>query len=145
MFGSFRGKLKLVEASHVIQDALRATCAFNEELDTKDLSSKLVANLYCTKPELFDGKMGPRPHVVATAASALAQGLTHRPQGFSENADLRMFSALGKLLTSASAHSDQYKFGGYDVPMLKIAEQAFWKHEERTRDATDKVLGSFGL
>lgn len=145
MFGKLKSMTKLSEASGIVEDAIRRTSPFGPEFDVKTLSSRLVAMLYSTKPDLFDGKMGQRPHPLATAAASLAQGLKQRPQGFSEDVDASMFLALGSLLQSASANSQTYRFGGYDVPLLKVSEQSYWEHEAKTREATDKIVGSLGL
>lgn len=145
MFGKIKTTMTLTEAGKILQEAFNRTSPFPPDFDAKTLGMRLVAILYGTKPELFDGKMGPRPHPLATAAAALAQGLSHRPQGFDAGVDLPMAIALGALLQSASANSPNYKFGGYDVRLLKMAEQTYWEHEAKTRDATDRMVGSFGL
>lgn len=145
MFGKFKSMMKLSDASNVIKDALRNVSVGNPNFDVEALASRLVAMLYSTKPDLFDGKMGQRPHSLATAAAALAQGLRERPQGFDEDIDASIFLALGSLLMSASANSKTYKFAGYDVPMLKIAEGVYFEHEELRRGRTDKIVGSLGL
>lgn len=145
MFGKIKSMMQLSGASSIVKDALKNVSIGTPDFDIETLSSRLVAMLYSTKPDLFDGKMGPRPHSLATAAAALAQGLRERPQGFDEDIDPSMFLALGSLLMNASANSKTYKFGGYDVPLLKIAEEVYLEHEQRTRDATDKIVGSLGL
>lgn len=145
MFGKFKSMMKLSDASNVVKDALRNVSVGSPNFDVEALASRLVAMLYSTKPDLFDGKMGKRPHSVATAAAALAQGLRERPEGFDDDIDPPMFLALGSLLMSAAANSKAYEFGGYDVPLLKIAEDVYLEHEQRTRSATDKIVGSLGL
>lgn len=136
---------KLSEAGGIVEDAIRRTSPFGLDFDVKILSSRLVAMLYSTKPDLFDGKMGQRPHPLATAAAALAQGLQSRPSGFSGEVDAPMFLALGNLLQSATVHSQTYRFGGYDVPLLKVSEQSYWAYEANAREATDKIVGTLGL
>lgn len=145
MFGKFKSVMKLSAASNIIKEALRDVSVGTPNFDVETLASRLVAVLYSTKPDLFDGKMGQLPHPLATAAAALAQGLQERPQGFDEGVDASMFLALGSLLMSASANSKAYKFGGYDVPLLKLAEGVYLKHEEMIRPDTDKIIGSLGL
>lgn len=145
MFGKPKSMAKLTEAGGIIEDAIRRTSPSGPEFDVKTLSIRLVAMLYSTKPDLFDGKMGQRPHPLATAAASLAQGLRQRPQGFCQDVDAYMFLALGSLLQSASANSQTYRFGGYDVPLLKVSEESYWEHEAKTREATDRIVGSLGL
>lgn len=144
MFGRFKSMFKVSEAGNIVKEALRATSVGAPGFDVDALAIRLVSMVYASKPDLFDGKIGQRPHAVATAAAALAQGLKTRPEGFSEAVDHSMFLALGSILLSVSTHSQKYGLGGYDVPMLKVAEQAYFEHEQRTREATDKVLGSLG-
>lgn len=145
MFGRFKSMFKVSEAGNIVKDAIRATAVGTPEFDVDTLATRLVSMVYASKPDLFDGKMGQRPHPVATAAAALAQGLKTRPEGFGDAVDQPMFLALGSILLSVSTHSQTYGLGGYDVPMLKVAEQAYWEHDEKTRYATDKILGSLGL
>lgn len=145
MFGKFKTTLKLSESSNVVKEALRNVSIGTADFDVETLSSRLVAMLYSTKPELFDGKMGKRPHPVPTAAAALAQGLRERPAGFSDNIDASMFLALGSLLLSASVNSKTYGFTGYDVPLLKKGEEVYLEYEELHRSSTDRIVGSLGL
>lgn len=145
MFGQITTAMRMSQASSTVREVLASTAIGPEDLDIKDLSSKLVVRLYASQIEVFDGKRQKRPHQLATAAAALGQGLDVMPDGYDDDAQLRVFIALGKLLMSASTHSSTYKFGGYDVPLLKMAERSYWQHEERTREATDRMVGSLGL
>ena len=145
MFGKFQGMLKLNASSNVVKEALRNTSIGSAEFDVETLASRLVAMLYSTKPELFDGKMGKRPHSVPTAVASLAQGLRERPAGFNESIDASMFLALGSLLLSASANSKAYGFSNYDVPLLKLGEEVYLEYEGQHRSRTDKIVGSLGL
>ncbi|MGE8226152.1 MAG: hypothetical protein ACN6RK_10220 [Stenotrophomonas sp.] len=67
---------KKSEAALVVQNYLEA----QELLDYSDTSWGLFANelvqwTWKSRPELFDGRKGPRPHKVAIAAMSLAAGL----------------------------------------------------------------------
>lgn len=108
MFEKLKSMLKLSRASNVVEEALRNVTIGTADFDVGTLASRLVAMLYSTKPALFEGKMGKRPHPVPTAAAALAQGLRERPVGFDDDIDASMFLALGSLLLSASANSKTY-------------------------------------
>lgn len=145
MFGQITTAMRMSQASQLVREMLASTAIGPEDLNLKDLSSKLVVRLYAGQIAVFEGKGQKRPHQLATAAAALGQGLDAMPDGYGHDAQLRVFIALGKLLMSASTHSSTYKFGGYDVPLLKMAERSYWQHEERTREATDQMVGSLGL
>ena len=145
MFNKFRNVFTLTTYSNVVKEALRNVTIGTSEFDVSTLATRLVAMLYTTKKELFDGKMGKRPHAVAGAAAALAQGLRERPRGFDDIVDPSMFLALGSLLLSASSNSKAYAFTNYDVPLLKIAEQVYLEYEEAHRSQTDAILGSLGM
>lgn len=145
MFGQITTAMRMSQASSTVREVLASTAIGPEDLDIKDLASKLVVRLYASQIEVFDGKGQKRPHQLSTAAAALGGGLNAMPDGYGDDAQLRVFIALGKVLMSASTHSSTYKFGGYDVPLLKMAERSYWQHEERTRQAANQMVGWLGL
>ncbi len=145
MFGKLKSMGNLAKAGQIIEEVIVKMSPFGTDFDVKALARRLTAIAYSSRPELFEGKIGYLPNPIVVAAVALAQGLSERPAGYNEDIDAPMFLALGNLLMSAQAHSQTYRFKGFDIPMLKVAEKAYWEHEAKTRDDVDKMVGSLGL
>lgn len=118
MFGKFKSMLMLSESSFVLKEAILSITIGTPNFDIDTLSTRVVSTLYNSKHELFDGKMGKRPHAISTAAAALAQGIRERPAAFSDEIDASMALALGQLLLSASAHSSTYGFSNNYINLL---------------------------
>ncbi len=113
--------------------------------DPATIATRLVAISYNTKPDLFDGKLGPRPHAISTAAVALADGLTYDGYEFDHSSKQCVFLALGNVLIDASANSRKYGLKPIDLKLLTLAEDAYWKHEQEARPRVDAVLSPLGL
>jgi hypothetical protein len=145
MFGRLTSMYKLSEASGIVKEVLLSLPLPMLPFDADALSTKLVAVTYNTKPDLFDGKLGKRPHRVATAAVALAEGLSYEGYEFARTARQVVFLALGNILLSATANASRYGFTQIDMHMIRLAQAAYLDHEEKTREATTAVVGSLGL
>ncbi len=146
MFGRLKARKRLAETRNLIEDALKEVRFLGSGSDPDKLATKLTMMLSTGRPDFYDGSPGKNaPHVVAGAAAALAVGLASEAEKFDEDTLSQMHLALGNLLLSASTHSATYGFRGYDVPLLKVAEQTYLEREQRTRAATDAIVSTLGL
>ena len=145
MIGRLRTIYKLSAATGIAKRALRFLPI--APFDVEMTAPKLIARVYASKPDLFDGSKGPRPHPISTAAVALAQALDDDDLDFEfpSSAQNHLFLALGNLLLDASRNSSRYGLHGGDVRMIRVAEGVYLAHEQRTRPVTDAIVGSLGL
>ena len=145
MLGRILTMYKLSNATQIVKAALRFMPM--TPFDVEVVAPKLVANVYASKRELFDGSVGPRPHAISTAAIALAQGVEDRDfdSEFPKTALNHVFLALGNVLLDVSRNSVTYGLRDLDVRMIRIAEGVYLAHEEQTREKREAVVGSLSL
>ncbi len=102
-----------------------------------------VAWVWDRRPDIFEGKLGKRPHKMSIAAFALACALHDFKDD--DDAEQTILLALGAVLIELGNNSPFYDLGGVDRWMIEKANQAYERVEEKRRPATDAILGSLGL
>lgn len=133
MFGAIKVTLQLSAAAVVVQNLLerwQRTGLF--DLDPKALSSKLVARAYGQDEGQFNGKKGPRPHKIAIAALAFAQGMRDYDRSSDEYSACHL--SIGSILLEMEANGDNYPLTGKDRLFLELAAR-----EYANRDPVNEV------
>ncbi|CAM5421493.1 hypothetical protein [Sphingobium scionense] len=124
MFGAIKVTLQLSAAAVVVQNLLERwqhTGLF--DLDPKALSSKLVARAYGQDEGQFNGKKGPRPHKIAVAALAFAQGM--RDYDLSSDEYNACHLSIGSILMEIEANGHNYPLTGKDRLFLELAAREY--------------------
>jgi hypothetical protein len=125
---------KKSEASLVVRDLLAhqvkaGYCSFDPEL----VSRKLIEMVWKTKPDIFAGKFGQRPHKLAVAAFALALGARLFDEGNPNRAALVI--ALGNLLSELEVNGRLYPLNSLDHVLLETAVATFKVATDNIPDA----------
>lgn len=85
-------------------------------------ASQLVASVWDEMPDIFEGKVAPKPHKLSTAAISLASGFfiyeNNRPMRVS------LFWALGEIMREIEANAEAYNFHPLDEQLLRTANKA---------------------
>lgn len=92
------------------------------------LANHLVAHVWAQKPDLFEGKTGPKPHKVAVAAIALANGMDLHASN--EALQISCLIALGEVLKELSYNGHHYPFHHVDHQLLNASVEVFAEKSE---------------
>ena len=93
--------------------------------DPRTLASQLVTQVWAQKPELFEGRIGPKPHQVAIAAIALAAGTRREAYGNNEALRSSYAFALGLILDEVASNAHAYPLHQVDHQLLDAAAATF--------------------
>ena len=117
IFGSIKSVYKKSEAAVVAENLLVMQANSGVlELDPGKLASDLVEAVWNTKPDVFDGKFGQRPHKIIVAASALAHGIeAFDADDFNRNA---LILSLGTILSEMEKNRRLYPLNSLDHQLL---------------------------
>lgn len=124
LFSGIRNIYKKSEASVVIWNLLEHQAnvgLFNQ--DPAKLANKLVQNAFESKPDIFGGRFGQRPHKLAVAAFALANGIELFHDG-----DLNRHAiilSLGYILSELEINGRLYPFNSLDHVLLESSMSIF--------------------
>lgn len=142
MLGWIKNTARKSEAAVLVQQALDHHILMGmKPFDTDKVSNALVALVWDRKPDLFEGKMGKRPHKMSVAAIALATGLHEFEDG--GVAQKTILLALGAVLMEIANNGRFYDLGGADQWMIDRADQAYGEISEKLQPSQDAVIGSF--
>lgn len=131
LFKRMKNTFKQSEAAVVVQNLLERqqhNGMFNA--DAAKTATALVGAVWEQKPSLFDGSFGQRPHKLAVAAAALANGVFNLGESNSNRAGVGM--ALGELLAEVDMNGRLYGLNDIDHELLEMALDTF---EELLDDA----------
>lgn len=128
MFGSLRTAMRLSLASVVVQNLLEEWHRTGlYDFDPKALSSKLVARAYAQDEAQFNGKKGPKPHRIAVAAVALAQGMRDYDQSSDEHS--ACYLSIGSIMLDMERNGQNYPLTGKDRQFLSLAMLEYENHD----------------
>jgi hypothetical protein len=85
------------------------------------LADQLVTQVWATKPDIFEGKIGPKPHKVSVAAIALASATHRAAQRGNEIQCGTYMLGLGLLLDDIARAAKKYRFHDVDLQLLDAA------------------------
>lgn len=130
LFDWVRNTWRKSKAAVVVQNLLEFQVQNGlSDLDPAKTANKLVGAVWDSKPDLFSGKFGQRPHKISVAAAALVQGLHEYPSGNPENGPIVL--ALGMLLQEVAVNGRLYPFNSLDGTLLEAAFAAHALSSER--------------
>lgn len=121
LFSSIKNTYKKSEAAVVVQKLLEHKANGGWfDLDPAGLANKLVTQVWESKPDVFEGKFGQRPHKITVAASALANGILLLEDD-DEN-KLVLVLSLGNIISELEVNGRLYPLNSLDHQLLEIAK-----------------------
>lgn len=85
------------------------------------LADQLVTNVWARKPDLFEGKIGPKPHKASVAAIALASATHRAAQRCDDTLCSTYMLGLSLLLDEIGKTARSYRFHDVDHQLLDAA------------------------
>lgn len=144
LFSGIKNTYKKSEAAAVVQVFLEHQAnAGMLDLDPARLANKLVAMIWDSKPDVFSGKFGQRPHKISVAACAIANGLELFADG-NMNRNALMFS-LGNILSEIETNGRLYPLNSLDHQLLETSMYIFAEitkefSEFHSPDSVDDII-----
>lgn len=135
MFNGLTNSYKKAEAAVVIQNLLAHQASVGTfHSDPVKSASTLVEATWRSKPDLFEGKFGRRPHKLAIAAAALAFGVANGSKDH-QNRD-GFVLALGATLSEYEINASLYSLNNVDKALFDDAIAVFTQliEEERRKN-----------
>lgn len=124
IFSSIKSTFKKSEAAALTQKLLEQQVRNGLlDLDPATLSNKLVEQIWITKPDIFNGKFGQRPHKISVAASALAKGTEFLDEDDTNRNAIML--ALGMLIQECEVNGRLYPLNSLDFALLEQASNTF--------------------
>jgi len=124
LFSGIKSTYKKSEAAVVVQNLLEHQARVGLfDLDPAKSATTFTQLVWDSKPDVFNGKFGQRPHKIVVAASALANAT----QLFDRN-DLNgdaVVISLGNILSEIEANGRLYPFNSLDDQLLEGAVATF--------------------
>lgn len=142
LLGLVTTRYRMSQAAVVIQKLLelQARQGFLEG-NPASLANELVHKVWTHRPDVFDGTYGHRPHKLASAALALANGLVvHRDNYFLKNS---LLISLAEILKEVDINRRAYVFSSLDTQLLEVSLKEFFKENERM-SSDGSLLSSLG-
>jgi hypothetical protein len=124
LFSGIKSTYKKSEAAVVVQNLLEHQANVGLfDLDPAKLANKLVEIVWDSKPDVFDGKFGQRPHKITVAASALANGIELFDDGdLNRNA---LVLSLGNILSELETNGRLYPLNSLDHQLIEASMSIF--------------------
>lgn len=130
LFSGVKNLYKKSEAAVVVQNLLEHQVSIGLfDQDPARFANQLVQRAWDSKPDVFAGNFGQRPHKISAAAFALALGYK-----FMSEADLNrsaLIISLGIILSDLQKNARLYPFNGVDEVLL---EKAFAVYQEAAEE-----------
>jgi hypothetical protein len=126
LFGSIKNTYQKSVAAVVIQNLLEHKVKANIfDLDPASIANKLVTEVWDQKPDIYSGKFDQRPHKLAVAAAALANGIH-----LFEEDDVNRYAlilSLGSILSEVEVNGRLYPFNSLDRLLLQEAQAEYYE------------------
>lgn len=124
LFSGIKSTYKKSEAAVVVQNLLEHQARVGLfDLDPAKAANKFIELVWESKPDIFDGKFGQRPHKIAVAASALANATQLFDSGdLNGNA---VVMSLGNILSEIETNGRLYPLNSLDHQLLEGAVTVF--------------------
>jgi len=124
MLSTIISRYKLSQSAVVVENLLRVHAKGTASGQAPaQVANKLVQMVADTRPGLFAGVEGKRPHKLATAAAALAWGLRHMGEYPSDQRAMAV--SLGEILLEITGKPQEYSFSGNDRTLFRVAEEQY--------------------
>ena len=129
LFNGIKNTYKKSEAAVVVQNLLEHQASFGLfDHDPARFANQLVQRAWDSKPDIFAGKFGQRPHKLSTAAIALALG--YRLMSESDRNRDALLISLGIILADLKKNAMLYPFNGVDEHLLERAVAVYQEAAE---------------
>lgn len=124
LFGAVKSNWKKSEAAAVVQNLLEHQAKYGFfNADPAQTATFLIAKVWDSKPDIFNGKFGQRPHKMSVAAISLSSAIDNlSPQNDNYSS---LIIALGNLLQEWETNGSLYPLNSIDNELLKAALQTF--------------------
>ncbi len=124
LFGSVKSNWKKSEAATVVQNLLEHQAKYGFfTSDPAKTATLLIAKVWDSKPDIFNGKFGQRPHKLSVAAIALSSAVDNLSPQNDDYSSLVI--ALGNLLQEWETNGTLYPLNSIDNELLKTSLQTF--------------------
>lgn len=137
MLSAFHSRFRKSQAAVVIENILSDVVEIPlEQITFSAMANNLIRRVWESNPDLFDGKLGQRPHKLTVAACAMASGLECFERN-STNYRVLLLS-LGVAINEIRANGQSYKFSPTDTVLLNFSYSIF---DRETEKAAESPLG----
>lgn len=124
IFGSIKSNWEKSKAAVIVQNLLehQASTGFYDFNPAK-YANELVGAAWDSRPDVFNGKFGQRPHKITVAAFALAYALDRT--GIENHNSSALGLALGNILSELETNGRLYPLNSLDHQLLEEAAAVF--------------------
>lgn len=137
MLSAYYSRFRKSQAAVIIENILTDVVKIPlEQITFSAMANSLIQRAWESNPDLFDGRLGQRPHKLTVAACAMASGLECFERN-STNYRVLLLS-LGVAINEIRANRHSYKFSPTDTALLKFSCSIF---DRETEKAADSPLG----
>lgn len=134
MFSALYSRLKKSQAAVVIENVLTDVVKIRLEQTTPAIMANyLIQRVWESKPDIFDGKFGKRPHKITVAACALASGLECFDSSSTNRNALTL--ALGVVMNELNVNGGLYEVSTVDKTLIDFAANIFIEETDRLADS----------
>lgn len=123
IFTEFKSTYKRSESTLLLKSAFDHHKAMGllENVNTEKLAERLVSDVWQSKPDVFDGAFGQRPHKISVAAAALAYSLDNLPLKKNGQIRLAIECNLGNILNEIRTNGKLYPLNSLDWVLIESA------------------------
>jgi hypothetical protein len=134
LLSGIKNTYKKSEAAAVVQTLLKYQSDIGTlNLDSVRLANKLVGLVWDSKPDIFNGKFGQRPHKITVAAFALANGIDLVARDKQNQNALAI--ALSTILSEVETNGRLYPFNSLDYQLLETSMAIFLEFSKELEES----------
>ncbi len=120
LFSGIKNTYKKSEAAVVVQNVLEDAKRIGVfDSDPAKVANKMIEAAWSSRPDVFDGSYGVRPHKVAVAAFSFAYAIANAPKPGVLRSTL--FYPFSKLMIEIERNADFFPFNNIDNKLLSTA------------------------
>lgn len=124
IFSRIKNIYKKSEAAVVVQNVLEHQVSVGFlHMDPAKLGTKLVGTVWDSKPDIFNGRFGQRPHKITVAAFALANGIDLFDD--EDRNRIALVLSLGNILSELETNGRLYPLNSLDHQLLEVSVSIF--------------------
>jgi UDP-glucose 6-dehydrogenase len=122
LFGSIKDTFRKSEAAVVVQNLLEHQARVGLfDQNSAAFANAIIEAVWQSKPDIFSGKFGQRPHKIATAAIALASASAR----LTDENRMAVLISLGNVLSEVERNGPLYPFNSMDAHLFEAAGKVF--------------------
>ena len=145
IFSEFKSTFKKSESILLLKSMFdqHKSIGLLEDVNTEKLAERLVSDVWQSKPDIFDGAFGQRPHKMAVAAAALAYSLDNLELERNRKIRLSIQINLGNLLSEIQTNGRLYPFNSLDVVLIESAVDTLSTHTAEPARESNEYYSSY--